>query len=94
MDKHPSVYLFVNHATYFPQYPLTAKKLDPKSCHWDSVLSTSALAWLAAMSCTSAQLPCTMFTHCGGLMSRADSAGFGSRNLVSCNKTRLGHCEF
>ena len=43
---------------------ITAKKLDPNSCHWDRVLSTSALAWLAEMSCTSAQLPWTMLTHC------------------------------
>ena len=24
-----------------------------------------------------------MLTHCGGLMSRADNAGFGNKNLVS-----------
>ena len=38
---------------------------------------------LLLLGLTSDQLLWTMLTHWGGLMSLADSAGFGSKNFVS-----------
>ena len=70
---------FKNHR---PQ--LTAKKLEPNKGQTERVSKTFCLARVVVSFDTpSSQDDCTMLTHCGGLMSRADNAGFGSKNLVS-----------
>ena len=63
---------------------LTAKKLEPNRGQTDNVSKTFCFACVVdSFETPSSQLDCTMFTHCGGLMSRADKAGFGNKNRVS-----------
>ena len=63
---------------------LTAKKLEPNRGQTDNVSKTFWLACVVdSFETPSSQLDCTIFTHCGGLMSRADKAGLGNKNRVS-----------
>ena len=67
-----------------PRTLLTAKKLEPNKGQTERVSKTFCLARVVVSFDTpSSQDDCTMLTHCGGLMSRADNAGFGNKNLVS-----------
>ena len=63
---------------------LTAKKLELNRSQTDNVSKTFCFACVVDnFETPSSQLDCTIFTHCGGLMSRADKAGLGNKNRVS-----------
>lgn len=60
-----------------------AKKLDPKSGHFERISKSWAFACMLCRGAVWVQWLWTICTHWAGLMSRCVRAGLGRRNLVS-----------